>query len=84
MVPLEKQAIAVVRQNKVGVDTTYEPPLRVGFGISDKTVDLAHAVMGAPCSYRERGRTQPITTPITTSAGTSCPARFAASRRAAI
>jgi hypothetical protein len=46
MVPLEKQAITVVRQNKVGVDTTYEPPLRVRFGISDKTVDLAHAVMG--------------------------------------
>ena len=46
MVPFDKQSVTVVRQSKVGVDTTYEPPLRVGFGISDKTVDLAHAVMG--------------------------------------
>jgi uncharacterized RmlC-like cupin family protein len=46
MVPFDKQSVTVVRQSKVGVDTTYEPPLRVGFGISDKTVDLANAVMG--------------------------------------
>src|SRR3954463_7457040 len=46
MVPFDKQSVTVIRQSKVGVDTTYEPPLRVGFGISDKTVDLAHAVMG--------------------------------------
>src|SRR6476620_2244276 len=45
MVPFDKQSVTVVRQSKVGVDTTYEPPLRVGFGISDKTVDLANAVM---------------------------------------
>ena len=48
MVPFDKQSVTVVRQSKVGVDTTYEPPLRVGFGISDKTVDLANAVMGRP------------------------------------
>ena len=46
MVPFEKQAVTVVRQSKVGVDTTYEPPLRVGFGISDKTVEANRAVMG--------------------------------------
>jgi hypothetical protein len=38
MVPFEKQSITVIRQSKVGVDTSYEPPLRVGFGISDKTL----------------------------------------------
>jgi len=32
MVPFDKQSVTVVRQSKVGVDTTYEPPLRVGFG----------------------------------------------------
>jgi hypothetical protein len=46
MVPFEKQTITVVRHDKVGVDTGYEPPLRVGFGISDKTVESANAVMG--------------------------------------
>ena len=46
MVPFDRQTVTVVRQNKIGIDTTYEPPLRVGFGISDKTVDLANAVMG--------------------------------------
>ena len=46
MVPFEKQSITVIRQSKVGVDTSYEPPLRVGFGVSDKTVDGANAVMG--------------------------------------
>ena len=46
MVPFDKQTVTVVRQSKVGVDTAYEPPLRVGFGISDKTVDAANAVMG--------------------------------------
>ena len=46
MVPFEKQGITVIRQSKVGVDTSYEPPLRVGFGISDSTVDGANAVMG--------------------------------------
>src|SRR5688500_16035521 len=46
MVPFDKQTVTVVRQSKVGVDTTYQPPLRVGFGISDKAVDAANAVMG--------------------------------------
>ena len=46
MVPFDKQTVTVVRQSRIGVDITYEPPLRVGFGISDKTVDLANAVMG--------------------------------------
>jgi uncharacterized RmlC-like cupin family protein len=46
MVPFDKQVVTVVRQSKVGTDTTYEPPLRVGFGLSDATVDGANAVMG--------------------------------------
>jgi uncharacterized RmlC-like cupin family protein len=46
MVPYDKQSVTVVRQSRIGVDTTYEPPLRVGFGISDQTVEGAQAVMG--------------------------------------
>jgi uncharacterized RmlC-like cupin family protein len=46
MVPFDKQEVTVVRQARVGTDTTYEPPLRVGFGISDATVEGAQAVMG--------------------------------------
>ena len=46
MVPFEKQVVTVVRQGKIGTDTTYEPPLRVGFGINDETVEGAKAVMG--------------------------------------
>ena len=30
MVPFDKQIVTVVRQSKVGTDTAYEPPLRVG------------------------------------------------------
>ena len=40
MVPFDKQTVTVVRQKQIGVDTTYEPPLRVGFGISDQTVEV--------------------------------------------
>jgi uncharacterized RmlC-like cupin family protein len=46
MSPFDKQTVTVVRQGKVGVDTAYEPPLRVGFGISDATVEGSRAVMG--------------------------------------
>jgi uncharacterized RmlC-like cupin family protein len=46
MVPFDKQQVIVVRQNRIGTDTAYEPPLRIGFGISDKTVDIANATMG--------------------------------------
>ncbi|MEK7874739.1 MAG: cupin domain-containing protein [Pseudomonadota bacterium] len=46
MIPVDKQVVTVIRQQQVGVDITYEPPLRVGFGISDKTVDMSNAVMG--------------------------------------
>jgi oxalate decarboxylase/phosphoglucose isomerase-like protein (cupin superfamily) len=46
MVPYDKQVVTVVRQARVGTDTTYEPPLRVGFGLSDATVEGANAVMG--------------------------------------
>jgi oxalate decarboxylase/phosphoglucose isomerase-like protein (cupin superfamily) len=46
MVPFDKQVVTVVRQSRIRTDTTYEPPLRVGFGVSDATVDGANAVMG--------------------------------------
>ena len=46
MVPFDKQDVVVVRQKQIGTDTTYEPPLRIGFGINDASVDLANAVMG--------------------------------------
>jgi oxalate decarboxylase/phosphoglucose isomerase-like protein (cupin superfamily) len=46
MVPYEKQVVSVIRQKNIGTDTAYEPPLRVGFGINDKTVEGANAVMG--------------------------------------
>ena len=46
MVPFDKQVVTVIRRKQVGTDLTYEPPLRVGFGISDKTVEGANAVMG--------------------------------------
>lgn len=46
MVPFDKQEVTVVRQKSIGVDLNFEPPLRVGFGISDATIDGANAVMG--------------------------------------
>ena len=46
MVPLSKQMPTVIRPSQIGTDVTYEPPLRVGFGITDQTVDGAQATMG--------------------------------------
>lgn len=46
MVPFDKQVVTVVRQTNIGTDVSYEPPLRIGFGISDKTVDSPRATMG--------------------------------------
>jgi oxalate decarboxylase/phosphoglucose isomerase-like protein (cupin superfamily) len=46
MVPYDKQTVTVVRQKQIGVDVDYEPPLRVGFGVGDSTVDMSNAVMG--------------------------------------
>ena len=46
MVPYERQVVTVVRQKQIGTDVDYEPPLRIGFGISDKTVDSPNATMG--------------------------------------
>ena len=31
MVPLNEQRVTVVRQSNVGIDTGYEPPLRVAW-----------------------------------------------------
>ena len=46
MVPLSKQMPTVIRPSQIGTDVTYEPPLRVGFGITDQTVEGAQATMG--------------------------------------
>ncbi|MBX3559086.1 MAG: cupin domain-containing protein [Chelatococcus sp.] len=46
MVPFEKQVVTVVRERNIGTDVSYEPPLRIGFGINDKTVDTPNATMG--------------------------------------
>src|SRR5260370_9277164 len=46
MVPFDKQVVSVIRQKQIGTDTTYEPPLRIGFGISDAVVENANATMG--------------------------------------
>ena len=45
----------VVRQKHIGIDTKFEPPLRVGFGINDQTIDLANAVMGSDRAAAGRG-----------------------------
>jgi hypothetical protein len=36
MFPFDKQVVTVIRQGKVGTDTTDEPPLWAGFGISER------------------------------------------------
>jgi len=46
MVPYNRQMPTVVRQSQIGTDVTYEPPLRIGFGISDATIEGAKATMG--------------------------------------
>ena len=46
MVPYGKQMPTVIRPSQIATDVTYEPPLRVGFGINDTTVEGAKATMG--------------------------------------
>lgn len=46
MVPLNRQMVTIIRPAQIGTDVAYEPPLRIGFGISDKTVEDAKATMG--------------------------------------
>ena len=46
MVPFDKQLVTVVRQQQIGTDTNYQPPLRIGFGINDETIEGSNAVMG--------------------------------------
>lgn len=46
MVPYDKQTVTVIRQKQIATDVDYEPPLRVGFGVNDQTVENANAVMG--------------------------------------
>jgi len=46
MVPFSRQMATIVRQGQIGTDVTYEPPLKIGFGIDDKTVPGANAIMG--------------------------------------
>jgi uncharacterized RmlC-like cupin family protein len=46
MVPFDRQMPTVIRPTQITPDVTYEPPLRVGFGINDQTVAGAKATMG--------------------------------------
>lgn len=46
MVPFDRQMPTVIRPNQIAPDVTYEPPLRVGFGLNDQTVARAKATMG--------------------------------------
>ena len=46
MVPFSRQMPTVIRPSQIGTDVTYEPPLRIGFGISDRTVEGSNATMG--------------------------------------
>jgi uncharacterized RmlC-like cupin family protein len=46
MVPFNQQMPTVIRPSQITPDVTYEPPLRVGFGINDQTVAGAKATMG--------------------------------------
>lgn len=46
MVPFERQMATIVRPSQIGTDVTYEPPLRIGFGINEQTVPGANATMG--------------------------------------
>jgi hypothetical protein len=63
MVPFNKQVVTVIRQGKAGTDTTDEPPLRAGFGISDKTIEGANAPRGARFWCRALGPTPRTITP---------------------
>lgn len=46
MVPFNRQTPIVIRPAQIGTDVTYEPPLRIGFGINDQTVQGSNATMG--------------------------------------
>jgi uncharacterized RmlC-like cupin family protein len=46
MTPVDKQTVTIIRPSEIGTDVTYEPPLRIGFGINDATVANAKATMG--------------------------------------
>ncbi len=45
-VPYRREMPTVIRPGQIRTDVTYEPPLRVGFGINDQTVGGAKATMG--------------------------------------
>jgi uncharacterized RmlC-like cupin family protein len=46
MVPFDRQMPTVIHPSQITPDVTYEPPLRVGFGLNDQTVAGAKATMG--------------------------------------
>ena len=46
MRPFNQQQLTVIRGGDITTDVTYEPPLRIGFGINDKTVESPLATMG--------------------------------------
>ena len=46
MTAKDPQLPTVIRPGQISPDVTYEPPLRVGFGLNDQTVTGARATMG--------------------------------------
>ena len=45
MVPFSRQMPTVIRPSQIGTDVTYEPPLRIGFGISDSGVGMDESAL---------------------------------------
>ncbi len=58
-VPERSQMPTVIRPVQIQTDVTYEPPLRVGFGINDQTVEGAKATMGRTILVPGAGPNQP-------------------------
>jgi hypothetical protein len=55
MVPFDRQLPTVIRPHQIAPDVTYEPLLRVGFGINDQTVAGAKANDGPDHAGTRRG-----------------------------
>ncbi len=54
--PSDPQLPTIVRPGDVTTDVAYEPPLRVGFGLSDETVPGSQATMGRTILVPGAGR----------------------------
>jgi mannose-6-phosphate isomerase-like protein (cupin superfamily) len=59
MVPFDRQLPTVIRPHQIAPDVTYEPLLRVGFGINDQTVAGAKANDGPDHAGTRRGSQPP-------------------------